>query len=61
MGACQFPQCLIASRFIHVKRETAEERESLNSTKSVSNPKSNLHNKQRREERAKMKGLRRGC
>ncbi len=53
MGACQFHKCLIASRFVHVKRE--EKRESLNSTKICLEPPNLIYttNRERREERAK--------
>jgi len=59
MGACQFHKCLIASRFIHVKRERESRRKrELKQYKICLEPLNLIYttNRERREERAKTEG-----
>ncbi len=62
MGACQFHKCLIASRFIHVKRKREEKKRELKQYKICLEPPNLIYttNRERREERAKTEGKRRG-
>ena len=59
MGACQFHKCLIASRFIHVKRgRGGEKKRELKQYKICLEPPNLIYttNRERSEERAKNGG-----
>lgn len=62
MGACQFHKCLIASRFIHVKGKREEKKRELKQYKICLEPPNLIYttNRERREEKAKTEGKRRG-
>ena len=62
MGACQFHKCLIASRFIHVKRKREEKKRELKQYKICLEPPNLIYttNRKRREERVKNGGEEKG-